>query len=116
MELIRFADMVEEFGKPFTIEAGVTEGHYEPGGKWVPPTTETIEAIGVFLPFTEDDLRYSDAGTYTTQDRKLFTLTKIKEGTKIEYKGDSYTVQGFKDYSDYADTYIYTARRSSHAD
>lgn len=115
MEKMQFASMVQEYGFPFIAFIGETEGHYKPGGIWVPAQTVEVAVHGVFLPFTEDDLRYSGAGTYTTQDRKLYTLTELEEGKKIKYKGITYTVQGFKDYTDYADTFIYTARWAGNA-
>ena len=65
---------------------------------------------GIILPLTENDLKYSEAGTYSVKDKKIYTTQPLELGQVIEYKGDKYTIQSFKDYSDYADVYIYLAR------
>lgn len=116
VEKLLFGDMVREYGMPFIAFKEGKDGYYDEAGDWVPPSgPEKTSAIGVFLPFSDDDLRYSEAGTYSTKDRKLYTLEELKEGMKIEYKGIPYTVQGFKDYTDYADVFIYVARWSGNA-
>ncbi|MED4715435.1 hypothetical protein [Bacillus badius] len=110
-EKMIFSPMVIENGMPFTAfqKPIDEEGHYE-NGDWIEPQPIPVPAFGVILPFSDDDLRYSEAGTYSTKDRKLYTIEPLKEGQKIEYKGIPYTVQQFKDYTDYADVFIYVAR------
>lgn len=107
-EKMVFKPMIDELGMPFVAyEQG--EGHYE-AGDWIPGALVPSDRFGVLLPFSDDDLRYSEAGTYSVKDRKLLTTRELQKGQKIEYKGISYTVQNFKDLSDYADVFIYVAR------
>lgn len=110
-EKMIFAPMVMENGVPFTVyqQPVDTEGYFT-AGDWVQPEPVPVSSFGVILPFSSDDLRYTEAGTYSTKDRKLFTVDPLEVGQKIEYKGISYTVGQFKDYSDYADVFIYVAR------
>lgn len=105
----QFADFVDEFYVPF-IRYVSLEGHYNDEGDWVPTVEVPEESGGIVLPLTEDDLQYSEAGTYSTKDKKLYVTSPFKEGQKIEYKGDKYTIQNFKDYSEYSDIYIYYMR------
>lgn len=106
-----FADFVEEFKVPFIAYQEAEEGHWDDNGDWIPggePVPVNME--GIILPLTENDLKYSEAGTYSVKDKKIYTTQPLELGQTIEYKGEKYTVQSFKDYSDYADVYIYLAR------
>ncbi|MFT9496375.1 hypothetical protein [Anaerosolibacter sp.] len=53
------------------------EGSYV-NGKWVETLTET-QFMGTFLPLTHKDLRITEAGAYTTQDKKLFVVEDLKD-------------------------------------
>jgi hypothetical protein len=104
-----FADFVQEFKVNFTaIEQ--SEGHYADNGDWIEGTETSIPMVGILLPLTQDDLRYGENGMYSVKDKKIYTTEELKVGQIIEFKGDRYTVQNFKDYSSYADVYIYYAR------
>ncbi|OES45232.1 hypothetical protein [Domibacillus iocasae] len=116
-EKMIFAPMVQENGKPFTaFQKPVGEKGRYVAGDWVEPESIPVPSFGVILLFSDDDLRYSEAGTYSTKDRKLYTIDPLEQGQEIEYKGIRYTVQQFKDYSDYADVFIYVARWAGNAD
>lgn len=108
-----FADFVDEFNVTFYMpESTITPGYHDDDGEWVPAkTTETnVAKTGIVLPLSEDDLKYAENGVYTTKEKKLYVTFPIAEGTLITYKNDVYTVQAFKDYSEYADVYIYLMR------
>lgn len=105
-----FADFVREFKKPFIASYTEIEGHWDDDGDWVEGQKTPVLMDGIFLPLSEDDLQYSEAGTYSVKDKKIYTISPLEEGQQVEYKGKKYTVQNFKDYSDYADVYIYYAR------
>ena len=105
-----FADFIEEFQVEFTA--------YNPSGKsgWNRETMEYEEntivpaqMVGIILPLSEDELRYAPQGTYSVKDKKLYVLEPLTLQQEIEYKSDRYVIQSFKDYSDYADVYIYYA-------
>lgn len=104
-----FADFVDEFQVPFTY-FGHTEGYWDNNGDYIEPKDEPIPMTGIVLPLTENDLKYAEAGTYSQKEKKLYTVLPLEEGRLIDYKGDAYTIQAFKDYSEYADVYIYLAR------
>lgn len=104
-----FADFVDEFRVDFTSYV-TTEGYRKPNGDYVKGVEVATPAYGIMLPLTQNDLRYSEAGTYSTNDKKIYTVNPLVLGQKIEYKGAIYTIQSFKDYSDYADVFIYLAR------
>lgn len=104
-----FADFVQEFWVDFTVfEKG--PGHYNNVGKWVDGTETPRETGGIVLPLSDDDLKYDVNGKYTTRDRKLYTKEPLKQDQRMVYKGESYTIQRYKDYEAYADVYIYIAK------
>jgi hypothetical protein len=109
-EIMVFKEMVEENSVPFIAHVEST-GHYADNGDWISgegPTT--VEMDGIILPLSDDDLKYTEAGTYSIKNRKIITTQPLEFNQNIEYKGAVYTVQNFKDYSDYADVFIYFAR------
>jgi hypothetical protein len=109
-EIMVFKEMVEENSVPFIAYVEST-GHYTDNGDWTlygNPTT--VKMDGIILPLSDDDLKYTETGTYSTKDRKIITTQPLEFNQKIEYKDTVYTVQNFKDYSDYADVFIYYAR------
>lgn len=88
-------------------------GAHDPAtGIWQPgtPAESTIRVIVV--PLTADDLRYDDTGTWSPQDRKVYTQQPLQLGQQIRDAGRTYTLQTERDYSDYAGLYIYWARRA----
>lgn len=108
-----FSDFVDEFKVEFELPETIeVPGHYDDEGEWIPPQkSETlVKKEGIVLPLSEDDLKYAENGVYTVKEKKLYTVFPIEEGTVIRYKSDDYTVQAFKDYSEYADVFIYLMR------
>lgn len=103
-----FADFVDEFQVSF-IYHGHQEGYWD-GPDYIEAKDEPVPMTGIVLPLTENDLKYAEAGTYSQKEKKLYTVLPLEEGRLVEYKGDEYTIQAFKDYSEYADVYIYLAR------
>jgi hypothetical protein len=104
-----FADFVDEFKVNFTAYQ-TTEGHWNDSGDWVEGGETQIPMVGIMLPLTQNDLRYAENGTFSVKDKKIYTTEELLLGQKVEYEGDVYTIQNFKDYSAYADVYIYYAR------
>jgi len=109
MKAFEFSDFVEEFKVPFTYIEKNNGGHWQ-AGEWVKGTETRIKMYGIVLPLSEDDLQYAEAGTYRAKDKKIYTTQPLQLNAEVEYKGDRYTIQNFKDYSEYADVYIYYAR------
>lgn len=104
-----FADFVDEFQVPFTYYDW-QEGYWNEEGDYVEEQELPISMSGIILPLSEDDLRYAEAGTYSQKEKKVYTVSPLQEGREVEYKGDKYTIQSFKDYSEYADVFIYLMR------
>jgi hypothetical protein len=104
-----FADFVEEFKVDFTAYV-TTEGQWADNGDWIPGGETPVQMVGIMLPLTQNDLKYAENGIYSVKDKKIYTVSPLELGQMIEYKDDKYTVQNFKDYSDYADVFIYYAR------
>jgi hypothetical protein len=87
-----------------------SEGHWSDSGDWIDGGETPVSMVGILLPLSQNDLQYAENGTYSVKDKKIYTTEALKMGQKVEYQGDAYTVQNFKDYSAYADVYIYFAR------
>lgn len=104
-----FADFIDEFRVDF-VYIPPPVGSYI-AGRWVEDIAIDPETIGgIILPLSEDDFRKSDNGVYTDKDRKVYTTKRLAIGGKVIYKEITYTVDREKDYSDYADVYIYMAK------
>lgn len=105
-----FADFVQEFYVPFDVitqapPALQPNGQYSKGGETRTPSG------GIVLPLSEDELRRQDNGGYTSKDRKVYTTEELPIGAVIEREsGERFTIERAKDYSDYADVFIYYAR------
>ncbi|MCM3413524.1 hypothetical protein [Metabacillus litoralis] len=104
-----FADFVDEFKVNF-VAYEQSKGHWLDSGKWVEGEETPVEMVGIMLPLSQNDLRQAENGEFSVKDKKIYTTGQLSLGQKVEYKGDKYTIQSFKDYSDYADVYIYYAR------
>jgi hypothetical protein len=104
-----FADFVNDFWVDFTVY-DETPGHYNNIGKWIEGEKTPRQTGGIILPLSEDQLQRDVNGTYTQKDRKLYMTEPLNEGQTLEYKGQSYTIERYKDYEAYADVYIYIAR------
>lgn len=108
-----FADFVDEFKVSFMLEElQKTDGYYDDDGEWVLGGTDAVPIVkeGIVLPLSEDDLKYAENGVYSVREKKLYTVFEIPFESIVIYKGDKYTVQAFKDYSEYADVFIYLMR------
>jgi hypothetical protein len=105
----QFADFIDEFKVDFTVY-DETPGSYNTVGKWIQGTKTPRTMQGIILPLTTDDLQFAGNGVYTSKDRKIYTTEPLKKGQKLEYEGQIYTIHEEKDYSAYADVYIYFAK------
>ncbi|CAM4012604.1 hypothetical protein [Mesobacillus zeae] len=108
-EMMSFKSLLDQYSVPFTAYAA-GDGHWTDGGDWEPGVIAPVEMTGVILPFSDDDLRYAENGTYSVKDRKILTVYSVVEGQKVRYKNTTYTVQNFKDLSEYTDVNAYIAR------
>jgi hypothetical protein len=105
-----FADFIDEFKVDFTVY-NEAAGNYDTTGKWIPGGSLAPSAMsGIILPLSNDELQHEGNGTYTTKDRKIYTTTPLKIGQKVAYDGDEFTIDSNKDYTAYADVYIYFAK------
>jgi hypothetical protein len=104
-----FADFIEEFRVDF-IAIDEVKGHHNDSGKWIEGATNPRAMHGIILPLSNDDLKRESNGTYTSMDRKIYVIEPMQIGQKIEYKGQTYTIDASKNYEDYADVYIYFAK------
>ena len=113
-ELMIFKEVIEQQGVPFIAHLA-TKGSYVKG-EWVEGEKEDKECLGVLLPLAVgttnvgETLNYAENGVYSLKDQKLLTTYTLPPGTLITYKGRTYTIQDFKDLSDYTDVNIYIAR------
>jgi len=98
-----FKNLIKKYGKVSPYIQTETEGRfdYANGGEWVPGTTEWIAFEGAIVPLSNRDLTYDENGTYTTDDRKLYTYNYCKVGSKIKHKDIVYTIDKRKDYADF---------------
>lgn len=107
-EKMLFGSVIDSQGVSFIAHL-IGNGQYI-DGEWVENEEVPTEIIGVILPISDDMRKYAENGTYTTKEKKLLTTTPLPEGTECEYNGNLYTIEAFKDLSDYTDVNIYVMR------
>lgn len=90
-----------------------TPGSYDADtGEWVPGTLTAVEINGAVVPLSEQDLTYGEAGTYTTDDRKLYCYDDFANGLTIKHKDINYTIAQKLNYSDFSGgVFIYILKR-----
>lgn len=111
---MEFKSMIEEFGVPL-VSYQKREGHWAENGDWITDSKLVQGTItGVVLPFTDDDLKYAENGTYHARDRKIYVTQELKQGQKVVHRDIPYTIQYFRDFRDYSDVFIYIARWAGH--
>jgi len=80
-----------------------TGGHfdYSQGGIWIEDSEPKVPFEGRIMPLNQDDLKYDSGGTYTRQDRKLYTHDSLTQGQEIEDINEvRYTVDSELPYDD----------------
>lgn len=106
------------FIRPYLITAHKlvqSEGRYE-GGEWIPGEEEWIPFQAAVVPFNDDVLQFGESGTYTDDDRRIFTYDKLENGQKIKVDESRYTITGERDFSFYGKGLkIYIGVREGHA-
>ena len=112
-ELMIFKEVIEQNSAPF-VALIEREGQYI-NGKWVTGKPAEVPMTGTILPLNNDDLKYIESGVYTVKEKKLYVVKPIKIDTKVKYKGDTHTIQSFKDLTDYTDVHIYLMRYQGNA-
>lgn len=110
---INFREVIDSLGVMFSVSKK-EEGH-RVNGKWVPGMADDEQLTGVILPLSNDDMQYIESGTYTKKEKKLYVVTPIALGSEVEYKGETYTIQAFKDLTEYTDVHIYLMRYRENA-
>lgn len=112
--MFNFKALIKQYSKNTTHILRETDGYYdyENGGVYVPGNEEQLLIGAAVMPISRDDLRLEENGTYSTEDRKMYTYNDIKLNEKIMYKEKEYIVQNKTDYSDYdSGLYIYIIKR-----
>lgn len=107
-EIMIFKEVIDQISVPF-IAFIENEGQYI-NGKWVNGKPTEFPMSGIILPLSNDDLKYVENGTYTVKEKKVYTTVPLEIGTQVMYKNDFYTIQAFKDYSEFTDVCIYLMR------
>ena len=108
-EIMIFKEVIDKNSVPFTVFVKNDGGQYI-NGKWVAGKPKELPMTGIILPLSNDDLKYVESGTYTVKEKKLYTTMPLDIDTQAKYKNDYYTIQAFKDYTEFTDVHIYVMR------
>lgn len=103
MSSFDFKRLIKKYSKsPVTLRR-FEDGYfdYENGGSWVEGKEENINVAGAVVPLSNSDLNYDEGGTYTSEDRKIYTYEVIELGEKVTHKEKEYTIREGKDYTDF---------------
>ena len=103
--MFNFERLIKKYSKfPVTFKKhGQGYYDYKNGGVWVKGPEEIIEIEGAIVPLSNAELNYDGGGSYSSEDRKLYTYTNISLNTKVTHKEREYTVNESKDYTDFDD-------------
>lgn len=96
------ADVIDEESGSYNEETGLYEK--------TESSPRIIEVAVIPLP---SRLVYQSAGRLTEADKQIYSLNKIKEKTKIKYKGMTYSVEQSNDFTEYGDFYQYVGKAVS---
>lgn len=112
MQLYNFERLIEKYSTECQL-INTTEGDWI-AGEWVEGDTATTPVYGAVVPITEKRINNS-GGDYKQGDCEFITREPIElnSDTHLVYKGKQYKLEDSTDYSEYADFYIYIARRVS---
>lgn len=116
MSNFNFKNLIKKYGKNPVYLKSEAAGHYDynAGGVWVPGATTWVEFSGAVVPLSRDDLKYDDGGTYSADDRKLYSYQAIIKGQVVKWKDTLYTINQVKDYADFdSGLFIYVMERGA---
>lgn len=113
MSYFRFGGTLRKYTTPFyrvrTPEVEYVDGEPVPAEISRELMRGSIQPVGAKLLQLE-------GGRYTTDDRVIYTTSKLQVGDVIEHRCMSYTVDGADDRSEYSDVYKYMAKYVSPID
>lgn len=110
MNRYNFNDLVKRHSVSFKA-VSKSEGEYI-GGRYQEGTETVTEHTGAIIPLSERKI-HNTGGSYTAKDRNLYMtepLTGALKEMQIRYKGNTYSIEEEKDFSDYSDVYVYLLR------
>ncbi|ABR46652.1 hypothetical protein Amet_4357 [Alkaliphilus metalliredigens QYMF] len=74
--MMDFTRIIQRWEKQISVQQKT--GQYI-RGKWTEGISEVRHFRGTFLPMSDREIRYSEGGSYTTQDKKLYVKEKLKD-------------------------------------
>lgn len=115
MIMFNFKRLVRKYSNKPVYYLQEEEGYHDPtqGGKWINGAVTPIKLdSAAIVPLSNNDLQFSEGGTYVDSDRKLYCYKSMVKGNKIKHDGNRYSILEDKDYADFDDgLYIYIVRR-----
>lgn len=110
MQLYDFKRLITKYGVPAQLHK--KQGEYV-AGKWIENKEVVSEITGAIVPISDQKI-YQSGGTLTKNDREWF-ISEALTGSLIDftvvYKGNTYTVEESRDYTDYANVATYVLKR-----
>lgn len=111
MQLYNFKRLIDKYG--VVVQLQKKQGGTYVGGKWIEDNEVIREVSGAVVPISERKI-YQSGGTLTQNDREWFiseALTGSLIDYKVTYKGNVYSVEESRDYTDYANLAVYVLKR-----
>lgn len=105
MSSYNFKRLIKKYSKfPVTIHR-YTDGFFnqEKGGVWEKGNETILTVEGAVVPLSAEEIDYDEGGTYTSEDKKVYTYQVLQHGEKAVHKDVEYTVHQGKDYTDFDD-------------
>lgn len=89
-----------------------TEGEYDERGRWIKGTESELEKAGMIQTLSNDDLKYSEEGVYTTRDIKIYSQESLPTKVKMKRLSNNreYYIQEERDHNNPGNYFLYWAR------
>ena len=110
-KLYNFKRLIDKYSQTFTLITEDTEGSYV-GGKYVKGRESSAAMTGAIVPVSDSKV-YQSGGTLTSKDRQLFMKSPITNPlpkSKVQYKGNTYSIEQGTVFEDYADAHVYVLK------
>ena len=110
MKLYNFTRLINKYSVEFCLHK--KHGEYV-GGRWE-TSDEVVEKMhGAIVPMSDRKI-YGSGGTYTQGDRELYLFKPLMgdlSDFQVVYGQTTFNVEESRDYSSYADVYVYVLKR-----
>lgn len=106
MEQFQFGDLISRFSSKLTANWR-TKPTYADNGTEIAGEQRDLDFMGALVPFGNRQLQYSLNGSYTIDDRQLFTTVDLPMHAVVSTTEGNFKIDRVLPYQNYTDARIY---------